>query len=51
MVDTKIKKLKLNEYDLGQTLGTGIFKMKKVPSEESESPSTKQAVNSRLSRS
>lgn len=24
-MDTKIKKLKLNEYDLGQTLGTGII--------------------------
>jgi protein kinase A len=23
MTDTKVKKLKLNEYDLGQTLGTG----------------------------
>ena len=28
-MDTKIKKLKLNEYDLGQTLGTGSYIMNK----------------------
>ena len=44
-MDTKIKKLKLNEYDLGQTLGTGRFRLNKVLSEESVYLNIKQLGN------
>ena len=45
MVDkTPIKKIKLSDYDLGTTLGTGKVAITKDPSEELESRKTKKAA-------